>query len=182
MAEKGEFQDRLARIFDFGTMAEIARRLDLPHATIRNYFGGRLPSPEVLIKIADATNVSLNWLLTGKGEMYAGKPKGLDIGIVLEERIAEIIDRKLAERLEPGSVKHAPPAEEERAFDVDDAIERLRDPNQVMSEWFRFEGREYPQDFGVVFFQGWESFTPEERIDAVHDAKKVLDRTLSKKA
>ena len=182
MAEKGEFQDRLARIFDHGTMAEIARRLDLPHATIRNYFGGRLPSPEVLIKIADATNVSLNWLLTGSGEMYAGKPKGLDIGIVLEERIAEIIDRKLAERLEPGTVKPAAPAEKEIVFDVEDAIERSRDPNQVMSEWFRFEGREYPQDFGVAFFQGWESFSPEERIDAVHDAKKVLDRTLSKKA
>lgn len=182
MAEKSEFQDRLARIFDFGTMAEIARRLDLPHATIRNYFGGRLPSPEVLIKIAEATNVSLNWLLTGKGEMYAGKPKGLDIGIVLEERIAEIIDRKLAERLEPGPVRTAEPQVEEKLFDVEDAIERFRDPNQVMSEWFRFEGREYPQDFGVVFFQGWESFSPEERIDAVHDAKKVLDRTLSKKA
>ena len=156
--------------------------MDLPHATIRNYFGGRLPSPEVLIKIAEATNVSLNWLLTGKGEMYAGKPKGLDIGIVLEERIAEIIDRKLAERLEPGAVRSAEPAEEEKTFDVDDAIERFRDPNRVMSEWFRFEGREYPQDFGVVLFQGGESFSPDERIDAVHDAKKVLDRTLSKKA
>ena len=182
MAEKSEFQDRLARIFDYGTMAEIARRLDLPHATIRNYFGGRLPSPEVLIKIAEATNVSINWLLTGSGEMYAGKPKGLDIGIVLEERIAEIIDRKITERLETGSARRTEPAEDERSFDVDDAIERLRDPNQVMSDWFRFEGREYPQDFGVVFFQGWESFTPEERVDAVHDAKKVLDRTLSKKA
>ena len=180
MAEKGEFQDRLARIFDYGTMAEIARRLDLPHATIRNYFGGRLPSPEVLIKIADATNVSLNWLLTGKGEMYAGKPKGLDIGIVLEERIAEIVDRKLSERFEPGARKAADGDEAARAFDVREAIEKHRDPNRVMSEWFRFEGRKYPQDFGVVFFQGWESFSEQERIDAVLDAKKVLDRTLSK--
>jgi len=180
MTEKGEFQDRLARIFDFGTMAEIARRLDLPHATIRNYFGGRLPSPEVLIKIADATNVSLNWLLTGKGEMYAGKPKGLDIGIVLEERIAEIVDRKLADRFGPGERKAADGDEKAKEFDVQDAIERYRDPNRVMSEWFRFEGRDYPQDFGVVFFQGWESFSERERIDAVLDAKKVLDRTLSK--
>jgi transcriptional regulator with XRE-family HTH domain len=181
MAEKGEFQDRLARIFDFGTMAEIARRLDLPHATIRNYFGGRLPSPEVLIKIADATNVSLNWLLTGKGEMYAGKPKGLDIGIVLEERIAEIVDRKLAERFEPESLRSVAD-EQARTFDIEDAIEQFRDPNRVMSEWFRFEGREYPQDFGVVFFQGWGSFSPQERLDALRDAKKVLDRTLSKQA
>lgn len=180
MAENTKFQDRLARIFDYGTMAEIARRLDLPHATIRNYFGGRLPSPEVLIKIADATNVSLNWLLMGKGEMYAGKPKGLDIGIVFEERIAEIVDRMLAERLDPNAIRPAA-IEAARSFDVDDAIGRLPDPNDVMGEWFRFEGREYPQDFGVVFFQGWESFTPSERRDAVHDAKKVLDRTLAKK-
>lgn len=180
MSETSTFQDRLARIFDYGTMAEIARRLDLPHATIRNYFGGRLPSPEVLIKIAEATNVSLNWLLMGSGEMYAGKPKGLDIGIVLEERIAEIVDRKLTERLQPEALR--PAAEQPLApFDIADAIDRFRDPNRVMSEWFKFEGREQPQDFGVVFFQGWESFTPEERIDAVRDAKKVLDRTLSKK-
>ena len=179
MAEMTKFQDRLARIFDYGTMAEIARRLDLPHATIRNYFGGRLPSPEVLIKIADATNVSLNWLLMGTGEMYAGKPRGLDIGVVLEERISEIIDRKLAERVEPNEIKPAV-LEEAKMFDVDEAVERLRDPNEVMGEWFKFEGREYPQDFGVVFFQGWESFSPTERRDAVRDAKKVLDRTLSK--
>lgn len=180
MAETSNFQDRLARIFDYGTMAEIARRLDLPHATIRNYFGGRLPSPEVLIKIAEATNVSLNWLLMGSGEMYAGKPKGLDIGIVLEERIAEIVDRKLNERLQPEALRPAADVSA-RSFDIADAIDRFRDPNRVMSEWFKFEGRDYPQDFGVVFFQGWESFTPEERIDAVRDAKKVLERTLSRK-
>jgi hypothetical protein len=50
-----------------------------------------------------------------------------------------------------------------------------------MSEWFRHEGREYPQDFGVVFFQGWESFTESEKLDAVRDARKVLDRTLRRK-
>jgi len=33
----------------------------------------------------------------------------------------------------------------------------------------------------VVFFRGWETFTIEEKLDAVRDAKKVLDRTLKKK-
>jgi hypothetical protein len=51
-----------------------------------------------------------------------------------------------------------------------------------MAEWFRFEGKKYPKDFGIVFFQGWESFTQSERLDAIRDAKKVLDRTLSKKS
>lgn len=160
-------------------MAEIARRLNLPHATIRNYFGGRLPSPEVLILIANETNVSLNWLLTGRGEMYVGDPKGIDIGSLLEKRIAEIIDQKLSERSE-GEVQELGTIDEPPAFDVGRALEKYADPHRVMSEWFKFEGRKYPKDYGVVFFQGWESFTPEERVDAIRDAKKVLDRTLSK--
>jgi hypothetical protein len=43
------FKERLAQAFGFATMAQIARRLGIPHATVRNYFGGRLPAPEVLI-------------------------------------------------------------------------------------------------------------------------------------
>ena len=79
-------------------MAEIARRIDVPHATIRNYFAGRLPAPEVLIKIARATNISLNWLLMGAGEMYAGPPKQIDLDRLLEERIGEVHGRQISVR------------------------------------------------------------------------------------
>lgn len=180
MATDKAFQERLGRIFDYGSMADIARRLGLPHATVRNYFGGRLPAPEVLIKISDVTNVSLNWLLTGKGDMYAGEPKGLDVGRVIDARIAEIVDRKLAERFDAG-VQQLGTIDEPQSFDVGAAINRFGDPEKVMAEWFKFEGRKYPKDFGVVFFQGWESFAEDERVDAIHDAKKVLDRTLRNK-
>src|SRR5690606_18488924 len=57
------FQERLSSAFGNASMAEIARRINAPHATVRNYFQGRMPAPEVLIKIANETNVSLNWLL-----------------------------------------------------------------------------------------------------------------------
>lgn len=181
MAKDKAFQERLGRIFDYGSMAEIARRLGLPHATVRNYFGGRLPAPEVLIKMADVTNVSLNWLLTGKGEMYAGEPKGLDIGRVIDARIAEIVERKIAERFAP-EVQQLGTIDEPQPFDVVMALDKYGDPHRVMAEWFKFEGRKYPKDFGIVFFQGWESFTADERVDAIFDAKKVLDRTLSKKS
>lgn len=174
---KEEFTDRLKQAFGYATMAEIARRLDVPHATIRNYFQGRMPAPEVLIKIANETNVSLNWLLTGAGEMYVPGGRPLDLGWVLEERIGEIIDKKLNERLN-GDVQELGRIDAAPKFDVEAAVIRLGDPHLVMGEWFRHENREYPKDFGVVFFQGWESYTAEERVEAVKDAKKVLDRTL----
>jgi transcriptional regulator with XRE-family HTH domain len=67
------------------------------------------------------------------------------------------------------------------AFDVEGAVNELNDPREIMRKWFSSEGREYPEDFGVIFFQGWAAYAHEEKIDAVRDAKKVLDRTLKKK-
>lgn len=172
-----DFTERLKIAFDQASMAEIARRLNLPHATIRNYFRGRMPAPEVLIKIANETHVSLNWLLTGSGEMFMADVRRPPLDQILEDRVTEIVRRLLAEQRingaeDLGSIDDPP------KFDVESALLRSDDPEKVMSEWFLHEGREYPTDFGVVFFKGWSGFTIQEKLDAVRDAKKVLDRTL----
>ena len=92
------FTERLKQAFDQATMAEVARRIDVPHATIRNYFQGRMPAPDVLIKIAENTGVSLNWLLTGKGPMYVAGERPVDLDRLIEERVVSIVQRLLAER------------------------------------------------------------------------------------
>ena len=172
-----DFVERLQISFEHESMADVARRLKIPHATVRNYYQGRLPAPEVLIKIANETGVSLNWLLTGKGDRYLGQTPPVGLGKFLEDKITEIIDRKLAQRFS-GKVQELGSADGDRPFDVEAAVLRLNDPSQVMSEWFEHEGREYPDDFGVVFFRGWESFSAADKVAAVRDAKRVLDRSL----
>lgn len=167
-----DFINRMHLAFDNGTMADVARRLKIPHATVRNYYQGRLPAPEVLIKIANETGVSLNWLLMGTGDMYAGTRPPISLGRFIEEKIGEMIDQKLA----AGAPQDLGTVDE---FDVEGAVIRLDNPQMVMSEWLGHEGREYPQDYGVVFFQGWESFSAAEKIAAVRDAKRVLDRSMS---
>lgn len=173
------FAQRLSEIFGFATMAEIARRIGVPHATIRNYFQGRMPAPDVLIKIANETNVSLNWLLTGVGEMYVSGREPLDLNRMLERKIEEIIDRKLSpptpEVQNLGQIDAPPP------FDIDAALSKFSDPVRIVSEWFKYEGRRAPKDLGVLFFQGWETYSDQEKAEAVKDAKKVLDRSLRKK-
>ena len=172
-----EFIQRLYTAFNNASMADVARRLKMPHATVRNYYQGRLPAPEVLIKIALETGVSLNWLLIGTGNMYAGDVAPIGLGRFLEEKIGEIIDQKLAARA--AGIQDLGAVDQAEVFDVEAAVLRLDDPEGVMGEWFRHEGRKYPKDYGVVFFNGWESFSPEDKIAAVRDAKKVLDRSLA---
>ncbi len=173
-----EFIERLNTAFDNASMADVARRLKMPHATVRNYYQGRLPAPEVLIKIAKETGVSLNWLLIGTGNMYAGDTAPIGLGRFLEEKIGEIIDQRLAAKA--GGIQDLGAIDQTEVFDVEAAVLKLDDPQAVMSEWFRHESRKYPEDYGVVFFNGWESFSPQDKIAAVRDAKKVLDRSLAK--
>ncbi len=172
-----DFIMRLRKTFEGESMADVARRLKIPHATVRNYFNGRLPAPEVLMKIANETGVSLNWLLIGAGDMYGGQRPPIGLGRFLEERIVEIVDQRLAS-LGKDVVAELKTVDFRAAFDVEAAVLNLDDPQAVMGEWLRHEGREYPQDYGVVFFRGWETFSHEDRVAALYDAKRVLDRSL----
>lgn len=171
-----DFILRLRRTFDNESMAVVARRLGIPHATVRNYYQGRLPAPEVLMKIAAETGVSLNWLLMGRGEMFAGDMAPIGLGKFIEAKIGEMVDRKLAGI---GNVAELGDIDLRAEFDVEAAVLRLGDPQAVMEEWFRHDGRECPQDYGVVFFRGWETFSHENKIAAIRDARRVLDRSLT---
>jgi transcriptional regulator with XRE-family HTH domain len=177
MVNNKDFVERLGKAFGGESMARVAKRLKVPHATVRNYFLGRLPSPEVLIKIAEETGVSLNWLLMGTGDVYSNRTSEIDLNMLIEEKITEIVDRKVTEKLLEHGVDSRPARAE---FNVDNAVRRFDDPQQIMGEWFRYEGREYPADYGVVFFRGWETFSVDDKIAAVRDAKRVLDRSLQK--
>lgn len=169
-----DFISRLHQAFDHASMAEVARRLHIPHATVRNYYQGRLPAADVLIKIARETGISLNWLLIGTGDMYAGTRPPIGLGRFLEERIGEIIDQKIAQVGRP-QVKDLGVVD---AFDVEAAVARLDDPQLIMNEWFRHEGRDYPQDYGIAFFRGWEAFSARDKAAAIRDAKRILHRSL----
>ena len=158
-------------------MAVVAKRLGIPHATVRNYYHGRLPAPEVLIKIAATTGVSLNWLLLGRGEMFGGEAGPVALGRFLELKIGEIIDRKLGERVGP-QLQQLHGADVIDEFDVESSLRKYNDPQRVMKEWFAHEGRAYPQDYGVMFFRGWETFSDEDKTAALYDAKQLLDGVL----
>lgn len=73
------------------------------------------------------------------------------------------------------AIRKAIPAGE---FDLEQAVETGNDPFRIMNDWFAADGRSLPRDYGVIFFAGWESYSPEEKIDALRDARKVLERTL----
>ncbi len=57
-----------------GGLNELAKRVDVPRRTLGNWLSGRTPKPEALKRIADATGVSLEWLITGDGRKIEEDP------------------------------------------------------------------------------------------------------------
>lgn len=57
-------------------LAKFARDLGVPQTTVHTYLAkGRLPSSEFLARIQQKLGISLDWLFTGKGEMYLSEDR-----------------------------------------------------------------------------------------------------------
>lgn len=52
-----------------GKWTVFAKRAGIPHSTFRAYLNAKIPTAEHLLRIRDTYSISIDWLLTGKGEM-----------------------------------------------------------------------------------------------------------------
>ena len=68
-----DFAGRFAEVCGSSEPANVARTLNISYQAAKNYLSGeRLPSTEILLLVAERTNYSIHWLLTGKGERFTG--------------------------------------------------------------------------------------------------------------
>jgi len=96
-----KYIERLTETLQSAEPAEISRRLGISYQAAKNYLEGRLPSAEVLTLIAEQTDYSLNWLLTGKGakktavEKDTGEsPAMRELELVVRRMVREELTRK----------------------------------------------------------------------------------------
>jgi len=69
------FEQRLSEAFGYASRPQIASKMGLNYQTLSNWLTGRTEFPtKELAKIANLTDFSLNWILTGNGEKRTAKP------------------------------------------------------------------------------------------------------------
>jgi transcriptional regulator with XRE-family HTH domain len=62
-----EIGRRIRRIRGSLSQAEFARKIGVPNQNgVSRYEGGRIPTPALLVRIARAGRVSIDWILTGR--------------------------------------------------------------------------------------------------------------------
>jgi hypothetical protein len=173
MANKSEkdfltgVEGRVLRAFGCSTVSEAADILEMNYHTLRNYLQLRRDAPtDLWIRIARMTNVSLDWLLTGRGERdMTFDPESRIFEASLEEKIRHVVRDELGQR----------PPREPSAFDLGGAIERYKTLEATLTAWFEFEGKELPADFAVNF-HGWEKLSAEDRLLTASEIKQLIER------
>jgi phage repressor protein C with HTH and peptisase S24 domain len=69
-ADGDTFAKRLRLLIGHETVTRFTKRIGIPESSIRNYLAGGNPTSDRLLLLTKATGVSLDWLMTGHGEMY----------------------------------------------------------------------------------------------------------------
>ncbi|MGA7870721.1 MAG: helix-turn-helix domain-containing protein [Candidatus Binatus sp.] len=91
--KRGSFAARFALLVkEFGSRYRLAKASGVPESTLQQYARQELPPrSDILIKLARAANVSVDWLATGQGEMRAaGQPPGATFADVAMVELRDI--------------------------------------------------------------------------------------------
>ncbi len=96
------FADRFEELVkEFGSRYRLSKASGIPESTLQQYAQARTdlpPRADILLKLAQAANVSVEWLAAGKGEM---RPVGLLSGAMFSDiRVVELRDMHAALSME----------------------------------------------------------------------------------
>ncbi|CAH6198648.1 helix-turn-helix transcriptional regulator [Citrobacter freundii] len=69
--EKESVRDRVKKLFKGRSLRQVSLDWDIPYSTLNNYFSREAtPSTDVLVKIAETEDVSVEWLATGRRVIF----------------------------------------------------------------------------------------------------------------
>ena len=106
LLDESAFAERLQELFDRKeTQQEFADRTCVAVSTIKKMLGGSgiNPTANTLLALGARTNVSIHWLLTGKGPKWAYELGAVEKGpdgevLIPESDVVDILERQLAEQ------------------------------------------------------------------------------------
>ena len=91
-----DFIQRFVEICGSSKPADVAQLLNISYQAAKNYLEGRLPDSNVLIVIAERTDYSIHWLLTGQGDKFVNVSSRED-ALLLSGKLREFVRRECGE-------------------------------------------------------------------------------------
>lgn len=128
------FEDRLSEAFGHASRPKLAEKLGLNYQTLSNWLTGRTEFPaRELAKIANLTDFSLNWILTGKGEKrtaHPAKPSIIDFE-ALDTFVREVVQDELKNTI--GQLMKATPKEQAQEEDIGGEVSGIEPAERILA-------------------------------------------------
>ena len=142
------FQERMKQVCDLaGGGQQLAEKSGVSRRAIGKYLAGSYPSREILVKLAQAAGVRVEWLATGEGAVLVTAAAGL----IVEQPRAGYAYVPLFELAAKGGASGRV-VEQERIVDV----------LAFKEDWIRQELRVRPGDLRLIYVEG-DSMEPDLR-------------------
>ncbi len=175
---KNSFGERLLLAFNGAKQVEIAERLNITPTAVRNYLSGRIPDGDKLHQISEETNVNIHWLITGEGPSEIQTERTVPLKrefdpLMNRDALAEMIREIVREEMNASA--HTQELGQIDAFDLEAAVVRHQNPNTILNKWIKHDGGELRAGDGFLF-KGYEEKSTAERMAAITDAKKAIDK------
>lgn len=135
--ENFNFKDRFVEVCGSSQAADIARLLNISYQAAKNYLEGRLPDSSVLLSIAEQTNYSIHWLLTGQGDKFVEDSLREDT-LLLSGKLREFVRRECKELISEALSGQSETAQQKTVVLRSEKIKE----EKVMDEAATFSGKQ----------------------------------------
>jgi len=165
--------ERILKSLGAKNAPEAARKLGISKQAVYDWQKNP-PGLDNLIKIAESTNTSLDWLLIGREEPTRSQVFDPILNRdALTEMIREVVRSEIAQNVQDlGSIDE---------FDVATAIQKYDNPGTVLTEWYKHDGIAVPALTSMAF-SGWAKMSVEQKNKEIVAARGILDRQRKRRA
>ena len=123
--EENSVAFRIIRAFGAKDLKEVANTIDENYSSLHNWSSGRRDFPtNVLIKIANMANTSIDWILTGDDRYQTSATGDSSFDQLFEEKIRSIVREEIAggsllhEKIQGILLAMQPNIQEQNAFEI----------------------------------------------------------------
>jgi transcriptional regulator with XRE-family HTH domain len=159
-----------------GAKTKIAEIAGISSNAVGLWEKGEMPGRntlEPLARIADQSNASLHWLLTGEGDPHVLPQKSKE---PLVGALRGFILRILAEQAESTEIKVDQDFGSVDVFDLAAEVKSGDNPISILRRWYSHDGITAPDLPQAGAFSGWESLSLEEKVAEIRGARNIVDQ------
>jgi transcriptional regulator with XRE-family HTH domain len=170
---------RILKALEAKNAPDAARKLGISKQAVYDW-QKNTPSLENLVKIAESTGTSLDWLLRGADQGQIALPKlTLNFDELLERRMREIAREEIAIFKVPHHGTQDLGTVDE--FNLESAVKKYDNALPVLREWYAHDKLPFPEDLRGLSFEHWETMTLAQKVKEVravrnaHDEERFFD-------